>query len=1019
MRKYFPVEKDLDGFNEFLPSDHIPVAGLPDAIREQKSAWLNTISVRAVFSAEVEDGDLVVPVVRDETNDWYHPDTVWVPALGPDAVMQAETETSATYQPKFYGMAYKGLNRVMLGPLVYHPTYKFRAGDILYATTNGKMTTEQTEVFVGACLAPGYVLLHGTAQNIDLFKKAAELTERAETAASTSVEMATQVVEVGEAQIKRMEELADQLLILGVSYNKYAVADISVQTAEGTQIALPEYEGAQMSYIVGSNTLLLCYNGTWMLPGEQYTEVGTAGLPSAVIQLSQELRPGDKLGVLILSQYTKVLLSVDSGLGFKENGELFIAPVTTSGSTTPRYLADRFADVINVRDFGAVGDGVTDDTSAFEAAAATGRAAFVPEGKYALSRAVDGFFFSFGDIEFTGQATLRIPLRLATIKDVINEREQRKANEMMSPCLWPLVGKDVGLDYPQLVEGDSTAWNAATQSAFVDSFDSIMYLAQMNAQTGTMRLVAMRWSSIPSERTLLAKTTYAYDRCGHQSNSLYRPTKYDEPLLFCPGHYYDSFSNEVLAGSKKYYVDVLKWDYLSNTQPERIYRLRLFDAGQYTSDNYFAATVSVDSEFLIAEAVKTTTSTRVCRIWKVEEVLAYAKTAEPDSNGHISVEHLALREFPVPSSMTSTGQGIYSDGVYIYHLSGAEYPTISFMDFSGSFIDKYTIKNKYVADEWEGQTVTYEPEGIFWVKNSANVEPYLHISATVAGVRKNRFFALAANPGWPYPVQGLYRDKSESLCVTGVGRLPVERGSVYDLFRLFHVRAQNQDHNNTTYIGLASERTNGTIGVDELYSALLINFVEKGQYATRFKFACQNTYNDADDTVTLHSGFFACTSDNVVTLGHANYRWSQLYAATDTINTSDAREKTAVSDPDEALMRAWGRVNFKAFQFADSVEKKGEDARIHFGVIAQQVQEAFASEGLDARRYALFCYDKWEDVWEEQEDGTKVLVTPAGDRYGIRYSEALALECAYQRWLGEKREQRLAKLEALMGVTNG
>lgn len=386
MRKYFPVEKDLDGFNEFLPSDHIPVAGLPDAIRDQKSAWLNTISVRAVFSAEVEDGDLVVPVVRDETNDWYHPDTVWVPALGPAAVMQAENESDATYQPKFYGMAYKGLNRVMLGPLVYHPTYKFRAGDILYATANGKMTTEQTEVFVGACLAPGYVLLHGTAQNIDLFKKAAELTKRAETAASTSVEMADQVVEVGEAQIKRMEELAEQLLIIGVSYNKYTVADISTQIAEGTQIALPEYEGAQMSYIVGSNTLLLCHNGTWMLPGEQYTEVGTAGLPSAVIQLNQELQPGDKLGVLILSQYTKVLLSADSGLGFKENGELYIAPVTAEGTTTARPLAERFADIVNVKDFGAKGDGATFDQEAFDAAILSGaKTIYIPDGTYIIN----------------------------------------------------------------------------------------------------------------------------------------------------------------------------------------------------------------------------------------------------------------------------------------------------------------------------------------------------------------------------------------------------------------------------------------------------------------------------------------------------------------------------------------------------------------------------------------------------------------------------------------------------------
>ena len=63
--------------------------------------------------------------------------------------------------------------------------------------------------------------------------------------------------------------------------------------------------------------------------------------------------------------------------------------VTPTGATTARTLAARFADVINVKDFGAVGDGSTDDTAAIQAAMnavpAVGAIVYFPAGTYLVT----------------------------------------------------------------------------------------------------------------------------------------------------------------------------------------------------------------------------------------------------------------------------------------------------------------------------------------------------------------------------------------------------------------------------------------------------------------------------------------------------------------------------------------------------------------------------------------------------------------------------------------------------------
>lgn len=66
--------------------------------------------------------------------------------------------------------------------------------------------------------------------------------------------------------------------------------------------------------------------------------------------------------------------------------------IKATGTTTSRTLGARFSERINVKDFGATGNGVTDDLAAFQAAAAAipaaGAALYIPAGRYVLSAAV-------------------------------------------------------------------------------------------------------------------------------------------------------------------------------------------------------------------------------------------------------------------------------------------------------------------------------------------------------------------------------------------------------------------------------------------------------------------------------------------------------------------------------------------------------------------------------------------------------------------------------------------------------
>jgi hypothetical protein len=119
---------------------------------------------------------------------------------------------------------------------------------------------------------------------------------------------------------------------------------------------------------------------------------------------------------------------------------------------------------------------------------------------------------------------------------------------------------------------------------------------------------------------------------------------------------------------------------------------------------------------------------------------------------------------------------------------------------------------------------------------------------------------------------------------------------------------------------------------------------------------------------------FKPQADNAFTLGSASQRWSVVYAATGAINTSDRESKQDIDNLDAAEKRVALRIKglIKKFKFKDAVALKGDEARTHVGVIAQDVAAAFEAEGLDPADYGMFCVDVLED---------------GSSRYGVRYEE--------------------------------
>jgi hypothetical protein len=167
-------------------------------------------------------------------------------------------------------------------------------------------------------------------------------------------------------------------------------------------------------------------------------------------------------------------------------------------------------------------------------------------------------------------------------------------------------------------------------------------------------------------------------------------------------------------------------------------------------------------------------------------------------------------------------------------------------------------------------------------------------------------------------------------------------------------------------------------------------------------------------------------SNGSMDIGRSSNKFQDIFATNGTIQTSDQNEKQSIQSLTTAEMNVAKRLSplIKTFKWNSAVEEKGDNARTHIGIIAQNVQQSFTDEGLDANNYALFCSDTWwekeifVEATEEQDAHTYIdYKEEATDGYtertrlGVRYPQLLSFIQAYNDQRFNELEARITTLE--------
>ena len=157
-------------------------------------------------------------------------------------------------------------------------------------------------------------------------------------------------------------------------------------------------------------------------------------------------------------------------------------------------------------------------------------------------------------------------------------------------------------------------------------------------------------------------------------------------------------------------------------------------------------------------------------------------------------------------------------------------------------------------------------------------------------------------------------------------------------------------------------------------------------------------------------------ANETIPLGNETYKWSQLYAKSGTINTSDENMKHDINPISEKYEKLFHLIEPCTYMF-----NSGD--RVHIGTIAQNVKTAMDTVGITNEELSAFCADrKMKTVINNNGESIEApdLDENGNEQYtyGIRYSEFIMLNTHMLQKLYKKVDEQQKEIDELKTIVN-